>query len=80
MVTSSTLVPFRARWLDDVGLIFFFFNISLFVTNTFLLVARFRLRPGSFRHSFVDQVESLFIPAFVSFSKVLATTRAAIST
>lgn len=45
---------------------FFFFNICLFITNTCLLVARFRLRPGSFRNSFIDQVESLFIPAFVS--------------
>lgn len=45
---------------------FFFFNICLFITNTCLLVARFRLRPGSFRNSFIDQVESLFVPAFVS--------------
>lgn len=27
---------------------------------------RFHLRPGSLRHSFTDQFESLFVPAFVS--------------
>jgi hypothetical protein len=31
-----------------------------------MLSARFYLRPGSFTQSFTDQVESLFIPAFVS--------------
>lgn len=64
----SRPVPFRARWLDIIGLIFFFFNICLFTTNTTLLVMRFRLSPGSLRQSFTDQVESLFIPASVSCS------------
>lgn len=59
-------VPFRARWLDNIGLVFFFFNLCLFMTNAILLTMRFNLRPGSFRQSFTDQFESLFIPAAVS--------------
>lgn len=38
----------------------------LFLTNCILISVRFYLRPGSFMHSFTDQVESLFAPAFVS--------------
>lgn len=41
-------------------------NMALFVTNCVLITVRFRLRPGSFTASFTDQVESLFINAFVS--------------
>lgn len=62
----TCLVPFRSQWLYIVGVIFFVFNICLFIMNTALLLARFRLRPGSFRHSFTDKFESLFIPASVS--------------
>lgn len=40
-------------------------NMALFVTNCVLITVRFRLRPGSFTASFTDQVESLFINAFV---------------
>ena len=59
-------VPFKAEWLTVVGLMFFFFNIMLFITNCVLISLRFYWRPGSFIASFTDQVESLFIPAFVS--------------
>lgn len=41
-------------------------NMALFVMNCVLIAIRFRLRPGSFIGSFTDQVESLFINAFVS--------------
>ncbi|CAN8103618.1 unnamed protein product [Discula destructiva] len=58
-------IPFQARWLTIIGLFFFFFNIILFITNVVLLAAKFRLRPGSLRHSFTDQFESLFIPASI---------------
>lgn len=61
-------VPFQAQWLNVIGLIFFILNVLLFVTNVVLITARFCLRPGSFRQSFTDQVESLFIPASVSWS------------
>lgn len=40
--------------------------MALFVMNCILLSCRFYLRPGAFTSSFTDQVESLFIPAFVS--------------
>ncbi|KUI60623.1 Malic acid transport protein [Cytospora mali] len=56
-------IPFEAQWLYIVGVIFCIFNMCLFVTNSILLLIRFRLRPGSFRHSFTDQFEALFIPA-----------------
>ncbi len=59
-------VPFGATWLTAVGLIFFFLNITLFLINCVMIALRFHWRPGSFISSFTDQVESLFIPAFVS--------------
>jgi tellurite resistance protein TehA-like permease len=59
-------VPYDARWLDIVGLIFFFLNLGLFVMNCVLIGLRFHYRPGSFINTFTDQVESLFIPAVVS--------------
>lgn len=65
--TNRTLtVPYDAPWLMGVGTFFFLLNITLFLTNCVLICTRFFMRPGSFVHSFTDQVESLFIPAFVS--------------
>ncbi|RSM09948.1 hypothetical protein CDV31_007465 [Fusarium ambrosium] len=52
-------------WIRGIGLFFFILNLILFVTNLILLSIRFHIRPGSFTHSFTDQVESLFIPASV---------------
>lgn len=60
------LVPFQAHWLYVIGVIFFIFNMCLFATISILLFMRFRIRPGSFIHSFTDQFEALFIPAAVS--------------
>lgn len=57
---------FRADWLYIIGIFFFILNICLFLLNCVMISLRFYLRPGSFTHSFTDQVESLFIPAFVS--------------
>lgn len=65
-LANLCLVPFQAQWLYVIGIIFFFFNMCLFATISVLLLMRFRLRPGSFIHSFTDQVEALFIPASVS--------------
>ncbi|ROV97704.1 hypothetical protein VMCG_07365 [Cytospora schulzeri] len=56
-------IPFQAQWLYVIGVIFFIFNMCLFATISILLLMRFRLRPGSFIHSFTDQFEALFIPA-----------------
>lgn len=43
--------------------------MCLFVTIVVLLLVKFHLRPGSFRESFTDQFEALFIPAAVSISR-----------
>ncbi|KAI0133302.1 voltage-dependent anion channel-domain-containing protein [Hypoxylon sp. NC0597] len=64
-VLHSIWTPYRADWLWYIGLIFFLFNICLFVTNCILITMRFIMVPGSFMHSFLDQMESLFIPAVV---------------
>lgn len=64
---SLTLpVRYRASWLLGIGVFFFILNICLFIMNCVLISYRFYLRPGSFKASFTDQVESLFIPSFVS--------------
>lgn len=59
-------VPWRTDWIYGIGVFFFLLNICLFLMNCILISIRFGLRPGSFTNSFTDQVESLFIPAFVS--------------
>ncbi|KAJ9132646.1 C4-dicarboxylate transporter malic acid transporter [Pleurostoma richardsiae] len=65
-------IPFRAEWLDALGIAVFIFNLCLFVTNSILLTLRFRFRPGSFTDSFTDQYESLFVPSFlVSIATIL---------
>ncbi|KAI1471008.1 voltage-dependent anion channel-domain-containing protein [Daldinia caldariorum] len=62
-VLYSIWTPYRADWLWYIGLVFFFFNICLFIMNCVLITMRFVMVPGSFLHSFLDQTESLFIPA-----------------
>ncbi|RYP92327.1 hypothetical protein DL770_001529 [Monosporascus sp. CRB-9-2] len=62
-VFHSIWVAYEASWLYYIGLVFFLFNMSLFVMNCILITMRFKMVPGSFTHSFTDQVESLFIPA-----------------
>ncbi|KAI1402001.1 voltage-dependent anion channel-domain-containing protein [Hypoxylon fuscum] len=64
-VLHSIWTPYRADWLWCIGLIFFLFNLCLFVMNCVLITMRFVMVPGSFVHSFLDQTESLFIPAVV---------------
>lgn len=71
-VFHSIWVAYEASWLYYIGLVFFLFNMSLFMMNCILITMRFRMVPGSFTHSFKDQVESLFIPAvFVSTGTIL---------
>lgn len=60
-------IPSHARWLNVIGLIFFFLNVALFVMNCILITLRFHYRPKTFMASFTDQVESLFTASFVSF-------------
>lgn len=59
-------VVYQAEWVNGFGVFFCLLNIVLFLINCVLLSMRFYLRPGSLTKSFTDQVESLFIPAFVS--------------
>lgn len=60
-------VPYKSQWLYTIGVIFMLFNVFLFVTNCGLIAMRFALSPpGSFIHSFTDQMECLFIPSIVS--------------
>ena len=58
-------VFYNPAWVTAIGTFFFILNIVLFLLNCTLLSWRFIIRPGSFLNSFTDQVESLFIPAFV---------------
>ncbi|KAK1761381.1 malic acid transport protein [Echria macrotheca] len=68
-------LPYNPAWLNGIGLAFYFLNLCLFILNTVLISIRFRLRPGSFVNSFTDQMESLFISAFlVSIATILITT------
>ncbi|KAI1652011.1 voltage-dependent anion channel-domain-containing protein [Daldinia loculata] len=64
-VLHSVWTPYRADWLWYIGLVFFLFNLCLFVMNCVLITMRFVMVPGSCLHSFLDQMESLFIPAVV---------------
>ncbi|KAI0853822.1 voltage-dependent anion channel-domain-containing protein [Daldinia vernicosa] len=64
-VLYSVWTPYRTDWLWYIGLVFFLFNICLFVMNCVLITMRFIMVPRSFLRSFLDQVESLFIPSVV---------------
>ncbi|KAI0180692.1 voltage-dependent anion channel-domain-containing protein [Hypoxylon sp. FL1284] len=64
-VLHSIWTPYRAEWLWYIGLVFFLFNLCLFIMNCVLITMRFIMVPGSFMSSFLDQMESLFIPAVV---------------
>ncbi|KAI0885031.1 voltage-dependent anion channel-domain-containing protein [Annulohypoxylon maeteangense] len=64
-VFYSIWTPYQADWLWYIGLIFFLFNVCLFIMNCVLITMRFIMVPGSFMHSFLDQMESLFIPSVV---------------
>ncbi|KAI1330766.1 voltage-dependent anion channel-domain-containing protein [Xylariaceae sp. FL0255] len=64
-VLYSLSVAYSATWVWYIGLVFFLLNLTLFVINSVLITMRFVMVPGSFMHSFLDQMESLFIPAVV---------------
>ncbi|KAI0834286.1 voltage-dependent anion channel-domain-containing protein [Hypoxylon sp. FL0890] len=64
-VLHSIWAPYRADWIWYIGLIFFLFNIFLFIMNCILITMRFVMVPGSFMHAFLDQTEALFIPSVV---------------
>ncbi|KAI1337261.1 voltage-dependent anion channel-domain-containing protein [Xylariaceae sp. FL0016] len=64
-VLYSISSAYDAAWLWYIGVMFFILNLCLFTTNCILISMRFAMVPGSFMHSFLDQMESLFIPSFV---------------
>ncbi|KAK5660933.1 hypothetical protein OQA88_12307 [Cercophora sp. LCS_1] len=67
-------LPYKSDWLTGIGLTFYFLNLGLFIMNSVLITIRFHVRPGSFINSFTDQMESLFISAFlVSIATILIT-------
>lgn len=65
-LTDLIQVVYRPEWVNGFGIFFCLLNIVFFLANCVFLSMRFYLRPGSLTKSFTDQVESLFIPAFVS--------------
>ncbi|KAL8715077.1 MAG: hypothetical protein Q9220_001034 [cf. Caloplaca sp. 1 TL-2023] len=65
-------VPFRFRGLDTIGIIFFLFNIFLFLINVSMISLRFYTFPETFRASYMHPSERLFLPAsVVSFGTIL---------
>lgn len=66
------IVPFRFRGLYAIGVIFFLFNLLLFLINVFMISLRFYTFPETFRASYMHPSERLFLPAsVVSFGTVL---------
>ena len=59
------LVPYRFKGLEAFGKVFLILNIVLFLLSCTLITLRFNFNPGSFRKSFLEPSESLFIPASV---------------
>ncbi|KAI0517265.1 voltage-dependent anion channel-domain-containing protein [Xylaria bambusicola] len=64
-VLYSISNTYKLKWLEDIGVAFFLLNLVLFIMNCVLITMRFVMVPGSFMHSFLDDVESLFIPSVV---------------
>lgn len=70
----TVAVPFRFTGLYEIGLVFFFLNIFLYLVIWIMILTRFFLYPSSFKESFTHPTESLFIAAFaVSFGTLLIT-------
>ena len=59
-------VPFRFRGLETIGIIFFLFNILLFILNVIFISLRFYTYPETFKASFMHPSERLFMPAGTS--------------
>ncbi|KAK0107123.1 hypothetical protein ONS95_003829 [Cadophora gregata] len=58
-------IPFKFKGLNTIGNMFLILTIVLFITCCILITIRFYSRPGSFKQSFLEPSESLFIPASV---------------
>ncbi|KAL8243560.1 hypothetical protein R6Q59_009818 [Mikania micrantha] len=67
-------VPFRFTGLYEIGLVFFFLNIVLYIGIWIMLIFRFIYNPTAFHESLIHPTESLFVPAFaVSLGTLLIT-------
>ena len=65
-------VPFRFKGLETIGILFFLFNILLFIINIVMISLRFYTYPETFKASFMHPSERLFMPAaVVSFGTIL---------
>jgi hypothetical protein len=64
-IILTILVPYRFQGLDDIGLIFFFFNLFLFTINVVFISIRFIKYPETLKASVTHPTESLFVPASV---------------
>ncbi len=66
------IVPFRFPGLETIGVIFFLFNVLLFLLNIVMITLRFHYHPETLRASFLHPTERLFVPsAVVSFGTIL---------
>lgn len=69
---TPTIVPFRFRGLDAIGIIFFLLNIVLFLINVVMISLRFYCHPETFVASIMHPTERLYFPAsVVSFGTIL---------
>ncbi|KAL4803915.1 voltage-dependent anion channel-domain-containing protein [Aspergillus unguis] len=69
---SQSIVPYRFRGLDTIGIIFFLANIVFYLLIWAILLTRFYLFPYTFKASLLHPTESLFVPAsVVSFGTIL---------
>jgi tellurite resistance protein TehA-like permease len=62
----------RFHGIYALGVIFFLFNIFLFIFNITVITTRFAIYPLTFKSSFLHPTESLFVPAgVISFGTIL---------
>ncbi|KAL8797897.1 MAG: hypothetical protein Q9182_007139 [Xanthomendoza sp. 2 TL-2023] len=65
-------VPYRFPGLETIGVVFFLFNIFLFMVNVSMISLRFYTFPETFRASYMHPTERLFLPAsVVTFGTIL---------
>ena len=67
VLTSFSLfsVPFRFRGLTTIGKILFLLDLVVYLINCIIISSRFLTDRGSFKRSFLNPQESLYIPASI---------------
>lgn len=61
---TLSVLPNRFPGLTGIGMGIFFVNILLFLTFTGLMIARFTIHKGTFRHAFINPHEGFFSATF----------------